>query len=217
LKDPTNVTWLDYLAPVYIYLGGDLVKTGDLATAIQEYHHALEIRNELAVRDPTNSFRQETFARYSISYAELLVLQKHLVEGLQHYQKALEKFQELAQQHPGQYQFDIFGCYIGIGDIDDAQSDHRGALETYRLAFGIAQQLASNEGAELEWQRNLLSVYVKIGDQLVRLGDSSGAVEQYTAAVAIVEKILQSDQNSPYWKDQLQMLKNKIQGLFPAH
>jgi tetratricopeptide (TPR) repeat protein len=215
-KDPTNAAWAKQLAPVYMYIGAILKKTDDLAGALQEYVRALRIREDLANRDPTNFDLQDILASTRYAVADLQESQKQLDEALQNYRYAVEALDDLAHNSPKKamsYRHRAFAGRVKMGDIFALKMNHDAALDEYRAALTIAQQLAAQDQNDIKSQRNLVLVYIKIGNELITLEDSSSALEQYDAALGLVKRLLGDNPNNADWIDLLQSLQTKIQTL----
>jgi hypothetical protein len=99
-----------------------------------------------------------------------------------------------------------------MGAIEGAQGKDDQALEDYRKALVIAQQLASQNESNASWRRKLASAHEKVGDELRVKQDWSGALDEYKAALAIVKKLLESSDN-PEWIRTLEGLQAKIKAL----
>ena len=74
-----------------------------------------------------------------------------------------------------------------IGDVQAAQGDLAGALQSYRDSFAIRERLAKSDPGNAGWQRDLAAAYEKIGDVQVAQGDLAGALKSYRDGLAIIE------------------------------
>lgn len=200
-------------------LGRILRTRGESALASDEYKRAVDVRQGLAIRDPTNVDRQDTLAASRYALAEVLGLLKRPDEALQNYEYAALALEDLADnltkdrpKKAAAYRGRAFDSRMKMGDIFVSKDNHDAALGEYRKAFTIAQQLATQDENDASWQRNLASVHDKIGDQLAWKQDPGGALEQYNAAVAIMKK-LSEGANNPEWMQLLETLQSKAQAL----
>jgi tetratricopeptide (TPR) repeat protein len=80
---------------------------------------------------------------------------------------------------------------IQQGDVQSAQGDLAGAIETYRRSLANAQQLANQN------QRDLSVIYLKVGDVQRTQGDLAGALKSYRDSLAIGEKLAKQDPANP--------------------
>jgi tetratricopeptide (TPR) repeat protein len=227
-KDPANDARLNQLAVVQMYIGGVLKKLGeqrqddndrkrDWDAALAEFNQALNIRQNLAVGDTENQDWQGALGTTRLALAELLELEKRPDEALQQYSYAVETLDDLTDNRPkkaAEYREKAFNGRMRMGAIEDAQGKNDQALEDYRKALAIAQQLASKDESDTSWQRKLAAVHEKIGDELVVKQDPSGALDQYKAALAIIKELSEGS-NDPRLTELIPALQAKMQPLVP--
>jgi len=84
-----------------------------------------------------------------------------------------------------------------------AQGNLPAALESFRAALAIREQLAKADPGNTESQRNLCVSRNKIGDVLAAQGDPQGALENFRASLAIAERMAKADPGSAEWQRDL--------------
>jgi tetratricopeptide (TPR) repeat protein len=225
-KDPTNDGRLSQLAIVQMYIGKVLKKLGeqrqddndrkrDWNDALAEFNQALNIRQNLVVGDTENQDWQGALATTRLTLGELLELDKRLDEALQQYSYAVETLDDLTDNRPkkaAEYREKAFEGRTRMAGIEGAQGKNDQALEDYRKALAIAQQLATQNESNASWQGKLASAHEKVGDELLVKRDWNGALDEYKAALAIVKKLLEGSDN-PEWIRTLDELQAKIKAL----
>ena len=84
-------------------------------------------------------------------------------------------------------------AHNNLGDVLLDQGNTAPALEQYRAARAITEQLLKLEPKSRRWQRDLAVNHNKVGNVLQAQGDASGAMSQYRAMVAIEERLAALD------------------------
>jgi tetratricopeptide (TPR) repeat protein len=82
---------------------------------------------------------------------------------------------------------------VGLGDVLVAQGDGPGGLDAYRKSLGIAEELATRDPANTQWQRDLSVSHERVGDVLVAQGDMPQALDAYRRSLAIRERLAAYD------------------------
>jgi tetratricopeptide (TPR) repeat protein len=79
-----------------------------------------------------------------------------------------------------------------FGDVQVAQGDQLGALQSFKASMAIAERLAEADPSNAGLQRDLSVSHEKIGDLMERMGDMARAVEYYersrVIAAALAER-----------------------------
>ncbi len=89
---------------------------------------------------------------------------------------------------------EVAAAYDRVGDIqggfrDPSLGNTQGALENYRRAMEIREQLSGADPDVVFLRNELAASHVRIGDVLQNTGDVSGALEEYEKALAIRETL----------------------------
>ena len=90
-----------------------------------------------------------------------------------------------------------------IGDVQSAQGQLEQALNAYRRALAIAEQLAARDPSNAAWQRDLSVSYEKIGDVQSAQGQLEPALDAYRRALAIREQLAARDPSNAAWQRDL--------------
>jgi tetratricopeptide (TPR) repeat protein len=99
------------------------------------------------------------------------------------------------------------------GDIVFTRGDLEGALESYRKRHHIAEKLAAQDPANIQWQRDLSVSYEKIGDVQMAQGDPAGALSSYQKSLAIRQQLAADDPSNSQWRQDLSASHEKIGNL----
>ena len=82
---------------------------------------------------------------------------------------------------------------IKVGDVQMAQRDLAGALESYRDSLAIRERLAQSDPGNAVGRQDLAVTYVRIGDMLAGQDDPAGALKSYRDGLAIFDRLAQLD------------------------
>ena len=94
-------------------------------------------------------------------------------------------------------------AYFLLGDIDAALGDRKAALDHYKRAQSLVQELAARDPNNAEWQRDLSVSYDRVGDISAARGDRDGALLDYQAAFDTSKKLTEKDPNNTLWQEDL--------------
>jgi non-specific serine/threonine protein kinase/serine/threonine-protein kinase len=114
--------------------------------------------------------------------------------------RALEYLDGLAQEaaDDGSLQRELVSAYVKVGNVQGNPNnanlgDTNGALNSYRQARRIADQILAVNPADSEARRSLAVVYEKMGDVEAATGDLSAAVDSARKSLAIFNSISQAN------------------------
>ncbi len=99
---------------------------------------------------------------------------------------------------------------IWVGDVQVAQGDLAGALNSYRDSLAIADRLAQSDPGKAEWQHDLSVSYDRVGNVQVAQGDLAGALKSYRDSLAIRDRLAQSDPGNAGWQRNLSVSYEKV-------
>jgi serine/threonine protein kinase len=93
---------------------------------------------------------------------------------------------------------EVAEAYEQVGDIrggirGESLGDTDGALESYRTAARLRDELIRRFPDDHQLQMTTSQSYIKIGDTLERTGDAPGAIDSYRKALAIRERLADAD------------------------
>ena len=209
--EPQN-TWTRF------FIGDLQLLCGDVSAAMENYHLALGVAQELAARDPANSQWQRDLSVSYTKVGDVLVAQGDVPGALRAHYKSLSIAEALAAQDPAntQWQRDLSVIHNKIGDVLVAQGDEPGALSSYRKGLSIAEALAAQDPDNTVGQRDLSVSHNKIGDVLVAQGDGPGALCAHRKSLAIAEALAARDPANTVWQRDLSVTHNKVGDVLAA-
>jgi tetratricopeptide (TPR) repeat protein len=140
------------------YLGGALLRAGDLAGADKAYGEDLAITRKLAAADPGDAEAQRDVSASLQRLAYMRVKQGDLAGAVAAYGEALEIARKLAAGDPGnaQAQRDVSANLEEVGEVRFKQGDLAGADTAYAECLSIRRKLAAADPGNAEAQRDLL-------------------------------------------------------------
>jgi tetratricopeptide (TPR) repeat protein len=120
---------------------------------------------------------------------------------------ALPLREKLTKQDPTNagWQRDLSNSYESIGDVQSAQEDLAGALNSYRDSLTMREKLAKQDSTNTDWQRDLSLSYERIGNLQKAQGDFAGALKSYRDSLAIREKLTKQDSTNADWRRDLSL------------
>jgi tetratricopeptide (TPR) repeat protein len=152
---------------------------------------------EAARLDPENVW-------LSIELGDLWTTRGSLAEAKRAFSAARDAALRTGNDH------DLSASYSRLGNIEFAQGDLTGALESYQDSYVIICRLAKSNPENPGWQRDLSVSYEKIGDVLVKQGDLISALKNYRASFAIIAQLRKSDPRNAGWQRHISVSYNKI-------
>jgi tetratricopeptide (TPR) repeat protein len=100
-------------------------------------------------------------------------------------------------------------AFNALGDVQVAQDNLAGALESYRASLAIRERLARADAGNAGWQRDLSVSYDRIGDVQRAQGNPAAALVSYRASLAVAERLAR-DAGNAGWQHDLSVSHNKI-------
>ncbi|MHB8216257.1 MAG: protein kinase domain-containing protein [Candidatus Sulfotelmatobacter sp.] len=132
-------------------------------------------------------------------------------------QKGLQYLDNLAQEsnNDPSLQRELAAAYDRIGDVQGLPfwanlGDTAGALQSYKKALGIRQQLAQSKPRDLSALRDLATGYEKMDSILESMGKDQEALNAGYQALAIREKLVATEPRSPVAQHDLASCHNII-------
>jgi tetratricopeptide (TPR) repeat protein len=99
---------------------------------------------------------------------------------------------------------------VNQGEVQRAQGDLAGALQSYRDGVAIQEQLVRKDPSNSNWQRDLSVGYDKVGDVQAAQGDLAGALQSYRDELALAEKLARQDPANAGWQRDLSISYEKV-------
>ena len=176
---------------------------GDTDGAMKSAFRALEIRERLAAADPKNLELQRELAESLRSAGDMRYTVDDLPATRQFYERGLRILQKISAAAPENksFRYDLAEMHARLGDVTGMEGypnlgDTLGALENYRQATAINEELLSSEPENKSYQLNLARRYANLGMMQNTVGDSAAAIETGLKSVALQEKLVAEDSNN---------------------
>jgi tetratricopeptide (TPR) repeat protein len=164
-----------------------LPNLGDMHGALGYLAKAEPIIEKLVVDHPKNLGYQLYLAAHHNAYGWVLgSASGRLPEALEHGQKALAMFQELAQVEPGNtlYRNQLIQQLSATGRIMLDMGDKNGALQLFKRGLAMCEALLAADPREAYNRKSTALAYRNVGE-------ASGALGDYTMALANFQKAQQ--------------------------
>ncbi|HIJ93446.1 MAG TPA: tetratricopeptide repeat protein [Rhodospirillaceae bacterium] len=110
------------------------------------------------------------------------------------------------------WQRDLSVSHDRIGDVQVAQGDLSGALESYRASMAIAERLAKADPDNAGWQADLAASHGKLGQLMSRMGERDKALELFRQGRALVAPLAERSGHA-LWKQYLATFDAEIAAL----
>ena len=113
--------------------------------------------------------------------------------------------EKLVKQDPDNagWQRDLSVNYDKVGDLQSAQGDLAGALQSYCDSLAISEKLTKQDPANADWQRDLSVSYNKVANVQSAQDDLAGALQSYRDGLAISEKLAKQNPGNAGWQADL--------------
>jgi tetratricopeptide (TPR) repeat protein len=158
------------LANTYSRLGQALSGQGTLEAAKQEFQASLDIRKELIKEDHLNDVLQSNLADSYYEFARLYAKRgDDLNLVVKEYDGAIDIRKTLNTKDPNnvEWQKRLAPLYAGKAGILKQKGDLEGALDAYRLAYGLRRQLSLRDSRNPVLARNYAGAGMAVADVLV--------------------------------------------------
>lgn len=121
-------------------------------------------------------------------------------EALSAYRRAQDEIEAMLCAAPdNQQRRDLSVTLDRIGDIFLAQGSSEDALDSYRQALALAEDLAASGDGNPAFRHDLSVSYERIGDLLDKKGDLAGAHRHFSKSLQIAQALAQSDPQNRIW------------------
>jgi serine/threonine protein kinase len=197
------------LRGAYVRLAGAQLASGDLYGARDSYQTALQSIQEL-LREPDATMEiQYGLIPVHHSLGDILGGPDELNLGdragaLAHYRAAVDIAERLAaaDQHEVRSRDDLQASYRRAGAIllNDRPAE---ALDYYRKAFAVTQNLREASFTNINYRRDLASGRLAIGEALHRLGKKDEALDYMTRALEAMREVIAAAPHQIFWIETL--------------
>ena len=157
----------------------------------EAFRKAIVLFEELAAEFPDDVTYRESLAESNSRLQTLLV--DHLgraKEAEKPCRRALELYQRLDDEMPGQYRHRLASGHEDLGRVLSRTGRYVEAKQTLRQAIPIRQKLV-DESPTIESRQALAVAYCGLAEPLRGMGQLREAVEAYHDAIQVMEKLLQ--------------------------
>ncbi|MDX2181335.1 MAG: protein kinase [Bryobacteraceae bacterium] len=196
-QDPSNRVALAEALTVHRRIGGILEYTRDTEKALASYRRAQGLAEELYKRSPDDEAGHR-LAEIHLATAGPLGRSSNYRAAREEYVQAIEILNAIEVRGGRVQPSYLASAYAGRGVCDAHFGRLREALEGYRRAAAIREELAKNNPASVSNRRDLMLSYSHIGDVLgnpnrANLGDPAGAAQAYGKMLEIARAIHDAD------------------------
>jgi tetratricopeptide (TPR) repeat protein len=167
--------------------------------ALANFVKAREIREKLAMADPSDADHQVELALIYRKLGDTFSTDNHPGNALEYHQKALAIREKLALADPrnADRQSDLAYSYGRVGEAQLEIGNQSEALADYQKALAIREQLAASDAGNADCQRCLAYVYQQIANLQLKSDNRIEAITNYQKVVAIREKLAAAEPNNP--------------------
>jgi serine/threonine protein kinase/tetratricopeptide (TPR) repeat protein len=190
-EQPANGDLQLELADARNKLGDGLHMRGDLAGALEQYHAALAICEKPAASHPQDQRYRRTLWNTYEGIADVRHLQSDVAGTNEANIKALALGEGLIAEDPINtgYRRGLVMNYKSAGHYRHL-SDPRGALEYYRRAVTLEEELLAVDPANASTRKDVAYTHKRIADHLANMKDNSQALLHFRKALEIFEKVI---------------------------
>jgi tetratricopeptide (TPR) repeat protein len=197
-------------------LADALAESNQVHSAELEYQHALDIAATLVhlTNGDLNSNRAIAFIEPKLG--DICVIEKNTDCALDHYRKAFAINQKLlsglAEDDAArpEVQRDLAANRIRIGDVLSKQGQLDEALNEYKAAAAIDEQLVTAFPKDLTYNSNLSRVYNQMASVHEQQGDLPTVMTLYQKSLDIRRKLARIDPSNNTWLDYLATQYGKV-------
>jgi eukaryotic-like serine/threonine-protein kinase len=190
--EPADPSLRRFLAGAVMRLGDQLLWTGTLHEAQNQYLRAQEILEGLA--SPNNATSQVDLAGVYSDLGNVEVFTGDVVTAEASYRKGLDLYKQLSQSDPRNVnvRFQLEGAYMNLGDVESRLKRVQESSVALQTAQGIADQMApTSPTAEV---RNLQGqIFVTRGEASARVEQIDVALRYYREALTVYAKLNSDD------------------------
>ena len=190
-RDQNNQTWALELS----YAQGNIAAVQELQDDLDGARRALEIalqlREQLAARDPQNVARQQDLATIHNRLGVVLTKMGDTTAATGHYEADLAIRRALVEHDPNNQSIkrDLYRANDSLAQSREDAGDLPAALAQYQAAFDVIAPLAASDLGNADWQRDRATAERRLGDVVNEMGRSNDARTRYLHARATLAPI----------------------------
>jgi len=169
--------------------GITLLMDGQFDLALTNFREELRVGQQLANHDPHDQGARGYLVYAYHDMAVALMRVRKFQEALTNVRQAIAIVQDLIAFNPKQIvmQSDLAMCRVTEADIMRGMHDEAAALQNYKEARGLYDQLAQSDQRNTDAKMNVAAADAKIAASLVRVGRYDEAQKSYRRAIQVSE------------------------------
>ncbi|WP_316176463.1 MULTISPECIES: tetratricopeptide repeat protein [unclassified Bradyrhizobium] len=185
-QDPNDPDAQKAVADARTRIGDVLAAHDRPKEALAEYEQAMTIREALVRREPKNNIYRSNLSRIYEQIGRVYKMQDQLDDALKYFQKAVDLSAGLARDDPDKVDWKIRLArqYVIIGD-SVAEQDPAGAIDKYRSALAIREEITAKGLNKVAWTRDVADTHDRLGSAWRRQHDFVNALKEYDAGLQI--------------------------------
>lgn len=176
---------------------------GDGDGALKSYRRSLEMREILAAKEPGSRPLQNELANSYWGIGDVLYNNADLPGGLENYQKTAAILESLVTAEPAnlEYKYLLAGINMRLGDIKGMEGfpnlgDTLGAIENYRRAVSIGEEITAAAPENLSYKSSLATWQTNLGAMRSTTGDPKNAITDLRKAIDTFGSIIAAEPNN---------------------
>ncbi len=180
----------------HIRIGDTQLDTGDAAGSLVSYHHVLQLSERRAANFPSDDTQMSlAFSHSHVGEAQAAL--GDITAAIESYKQSLTILEAISKKQPSNtgYRRGVRIAYIWLGKLSGhPRSINLGnrakALEYYRKALAIAEELAATDQKNVRFRIDLAISYQDVADMLSG-DDPAQAIALYRRTLAITRSLLE--------------------------
>jgi serine/threonine protein kinase len=156
--DETNVEERNTLAESQLETGKTLAQAGRDAEALKSYQEAIQNYEQVHKTDVKNAHVRCQIAYAKLFFAETLARTGRTSQALDILGQTLVTFKDLTVEDPNNKEWQSFFAlnYKKIGEVSLKQNETRKALENFRKAYAIEENLSAKSPSDIRRKKDLI-------------------------------------------------------------
>ncbi len=191
-------------------------EVGNIGDAQTAFRQALEVRRELALRDPGDVESRLEMANCLNGIGRLLMQAGRPDESMRHFLEARAILEPRVAERPGDLTArDYLASSIGgIASLEQRAGHHQSARGSLEKVLEIRRGLADAHPDDVSWQTKLAAAVHDLGAHAHTLAHNDEALQFYRQALELRKKLAERHPELPRLKDELAALYNDMANIF---
>jgi eukaryotic-like serine/threonine-protein kinase len=160
---------------------------GDIEGALNSYHKALRIREQLVAKQLADADLRRELAKSHEAIGDILWTKGDYSGAVTNYLGTLRIYEEVFGSGKGTVEdsYGIARTRVRIGQAWSRSGDAAGALESFQLGLAKYEEVTAQAPAVKKYRRGKGSAFLKVGDMLAQNADWHVALENHRKALAL--------------------------------